>query len=75
MAGLIRRDLTSAFKLLRDRSSHNAADFYDLDRDEKVRSLLILTILYRVFQIFRIHSYGKNSIYSKVKLFLNEYYD
>jgi len=35
MAGLIRRDLTSAFKLLRDRSSHNAADFYDLDRDEK----------------------------------------
>ena len=38
MAGLIRRDLTSAFKLLRDRSSHNAADFYDLDRDEKVRS-------------------------------------
>ena len=38
MAGLIRRDLTSAFKLLRDRSSHNAADFYDLDRDENVRS-------------------------------------
>ena len=59
MAGLIRRDLTSAFKLLRDRSSHNAADFYDLDRDEKVRSLLISRILERVLHIFRIHSFRK----------------
>ena len=56
MAGLIRRDLTSAFKLLRDRSSHNAADFYDLDRDEKVRSFndiddLVLQIPFRSFEI------------------------
>ena len=49
MAGLIRRDLTSAFKLLRDRSSHNAADFYDLDRDEKV------LILLRTLNPFSIH--------------------
>lgn len=59
MAGLIRRDLTSAFKLLRDRSSHNAADFYDLDRDEKVRSLLISTILECVLHVFRIYSFRK----------------
>jgi len=63
MAGLIRRDLTSAFKLLRDRSSHNAADFYDLDRDEKVRSLLISRILERVLHIFRLE---KNKFKSEI---------
>jgi len=31
---LIHRDLTSAFKLLRDRSSVHQAGFYDVDRDE-----------------------------------------
>ena len=35
MAGLIRRDLTSAFKLLRDRSDHTGGDFYNLEQDEK----------------------------------------
>ena len=31
---LIHRDLTGAFKLLRDRSSLNQSGFYDVDRDE-----------------------------------------
>jgi len=34
MTGLIRRDLTSAFKLLRDRSDHQNTDYYR-DPDEK----------------------------------------
>ena len=64
MAGLIRRDLTSAFKLLRDRSSHNAADFYDLDRDEKVRSFNDIDDL--VLQIFRIHLKKINSFKNEI---------
>jgi len=32
---LIRRDLTSAFKLLRDRSDNTGGDFYNLEQDEK----------------------------------------
>ena len=32
---LIHRDLTSAFKLLRDRSTQRQSGFYDVDGDEK----------------------------------------